>query len=72
MSGDQFGEFASGCWALKSASETLKDRLLRIQTLRLKLALPRFFTYLYFVLVQILDLSFRVFCFLAEKKRLLE
>ena len=57
---------------LKERIRNFKDRLLRLQTLRLKLALPRFFTYLYFILVQILDLSFRVFCLLAEKKRLLK
>lgn len=57
---------------LKERIRNFKDRLLRLQTLRLKLALSRFFTYLYFILVQILDLSFRVFCLLAEKKRLLK
>ena len=59
-------------WMFKERIRNFKDRLLRLQTLRLKLALPRFFTYLYFILVQILDLSFRVFCLLAEKKRLLK
>ena len=53
---------------LKERIRNFKGLLLRMQTLRLKLALP----YLYFVLVQILDLSFWVFCLLAEKKRLLE
>ena len=57
---------------VKERIRNFKDRLLRMQTLRLRLALPRFSTYLYFILVQILDLSFGVFCFLAEKKRLLE